>query len=191
MKLVTARIVGEPIEGLDPQVQSKLATLAKALYDTQLNSLGDFLRAMGVSVQQVPAVTRLYRTLERSDTDMQTRHWFVAECKSSNLDCTVKVAFLYNPQSTEIDAVKYSLDAGEDVPAFHMIPQGQERWLYSEVVVKRFGAANAAELLPTLGKALERVIRADMKSFRARIEETLAASKNAILQLIRVGEYKA
>lgn len=191
MKLVTARIVGEPIEGLDPQVQSQLATLAKGLYDTQLNSLGDFLRAMGVSVQQVPAVTRLYRTLERSDTDLSTRHWFVAECKSSNLDCTVKVAFLYNPQTTEIDAVKYSLDAGEDVPAFHMIPQGQDRWLYSEVVVKRFGAANAAELLPTLAKALERVIRADMKSFRARIEETLAVSKNAILQLIRVGEYKA
>ena len=191
MRLATARKVGEPIDGFDPRVESALTATIKALYDTQLDCLGEFLRAMGLNVQQAPVITRLYRTLERSDIDLQTRHWFIAECKSSNLDCAVRVAMLYNPQTAEIDAVKYNLDAGDGVPAFHMIPPGQERWLYSEVVVKRFGAANAEGLVEVLGKSLERVIRADLRAFRTRIAEALAASRHAVLQLIRIGEYKA
>lgn len=187
---ITARRVDEGADELDKEVEQRLAGLVKGLYNTQLDTLGEFLRAMGVSVQQIPPSSRLFKTAEKSDTSMQSRYWFVAECKSENLDCKVQVAFLYNPQSTEIDAVRYRLDAGEGVPAMQVIPAGQASWLYSEVVVKRFGAVNADGLMDTMSKALDRVIRADMKAFRAHVEGSLASSRNAILQLIRVGGYK-
>lgn len=190
MRLAYARRVDEGSEDLDPQIQHTLTELTKGLYNTQLDNLGEFMRAMGIAVQQVPAATRLFRTEEKSDTSMQARHWFVAECKSENLDCRVQVAFLYNPQTTEIDAVRYRLDAGEGVPAMQVIPVGQSSWLYSEVVVKRFGAVNADLVMDAMSKALERVIKSDMKAFRAHVEGSLASSRNAILQLIRVGGYK-
>lgn len=190
MKVTTARRVGEPGETLDPAVEKLVTSVARALYESQAASLGAFMRAMGLNAEQAPPHTRMFRVAERSDVSLQVRWWFTVECKSTNLDCTIRTAVLFNPETAEIDAIKYSIDAGEGVPAFQLVPVGQDRWMYTEVIVKRFGAVNSAVLAETMSKSLERAIRADMKAFRGLIDDALSVSKSAILQLIRVGEYK-